>query len=351
MIVVWTLDNHGKNTKGPPDSVDIESLAATATEEAMRTLISSHGWMKEHADSDKLLAAVKEIVSRAYDSHIVQDNLVISGELTGFGSRAVSNDGKLLVYVLDNHQSRHSTATTLGPKIVVWDIERGEKRLMLEGHTDSIMWVNVSPDGKIVASVCWDEMVKLWDTSTGRLIHDIGPTGGQNWTGVFSPDSKYIAFTRGSPSTIVYVHSVLDGSRICEFQVSTSWLRSLAWSHEGHHLAAGGRSGVVYVWNPLRGEQEQKWQLRGSERHRRIFLETGYVQWLDNKGMMLAYKGTEGGVNVYDMLENQKWRSDPKKSDLINLTKSSGRRSLHYIRKANQLISLDMDQTIRFWVV
>ncbi|KAK9250543.1 hypothetical protein V1507DRAFT_445602, partial [Lipomyces tetrasporus] len=58
-----------------------------------------------------------------------------------------------------------------------------------------------------------------------------------------------------------------------------------------------------------------------------------------------------GGVNVYDMLENQKWRSDPKKSDLINLTKSSGRRSLHYIRKANQLISLDMDQTIRFWVV
>ncbi|KAK9327461.1 WD40-repeat-containing domain protein [Lipomyces starkeyi] len=304
MIVVWTLDKHGKNTNEPPDSVDIE------------------------------------------------DNLVFSGELTGFGSRAVSNDGKLLVYVVDNHQSRHSTTTTLGPKIVVWDIERGEKRLMLEGHTDSIMWVNVSPDGKIVASVCWDEMVKLWDTSTGRLIHDIGPTGGQNWTGVFSPDSKYIAFTRGSPSTVVYVHSVLDGSRICEFKVSTSWLRSLAWSHEGHHLAAGGQSGVVYVWNPLRGEQEQKWQLKGSKRYHVMFLATGSVQWLDSTGMMLAYKGTEGGVNVSDMLENQKWRSDPKKSDLINLTKiMAGHRSLHYIRKANQLISLDMDQTIRFWVV
>ncbi|KAK9250281.1 WD40-repeat-containing domain protein [Lipomyces tetrasporus] len=285
MIVVWTLDKHGKNTTGNTDSIDIEEFP---------------------------------------------------GELTGFGSRAVSNDGKLLVYVSANRQSRRSAATNLGPKIVVCDIERGEKRLTLEGHTDSIM--------------C---MVKLWDTSSGRLIHDIGPTGGQNWTGVFSPDSKYIACTRGSPSTVVYVHNVLDGSRICEIAVSTSWVRCLAWSHEGHHLAAGGQSGVVYVWNPLRGEQEQKWQLKGRERHHGMFSEIDSVQWLeDSNGMMLAYKGTEGGVNVYDMLQNQKWRSAPKRSDFINLTRiKSGAGCLHYLRKTNQLVSVDMDQTVRFWLV
>ncbi|KAK9258261.1 WD40-repeat-containing domain protein [Lipomyces tetrasporus] len=336
MIVVWTLDKHGKNTTGNTDSIDIEGLAATATEEAMQTLISNRGWMKEHADGDKLLAAVKDVVWRADASHIVQNNLEFPGELTGFGSRAVSNDGKLLVYVSANRQSRRSAATNLGPKIVVCDIERGEKRLTLEGHTDSIM--------------C---MVKLWDTSSGRLIHDIGPTGGQNWTGVFSPDSKYIACTRGSPSTVVYVHNVLDGSRICEIAVSTSWVRCLAWSHEGHHLAAGGQSGVVYVWNPLRGEQEQKWQLKGRERHHGMFSEIDSVQWLeDSNGMMLAYKGTEGGVNVYDMLQNQKWRSAPKRSDFINLTRiKSGAGCLHYLRKTNQLVSVDMDQTVRFWLV
>ncbi|KAK9357167.1 WD40-repeat-containing domain protein [Lipomyces starkeyi] len=352
MIVVWTLDKQGKNTNKPADSVDIEGLAAKATEEAMRTLISSHGWMKEQAEVDKLLAPIKEMVSRAVNRHILQDNLVLSGELTGFGSRAVSDDGKLLVYLSDNHLRPQSTATTLAPKIVVWDIDKGDKKLVLEGHTDSIMWVNVSPDGKIVASVSWDQMVKLWDTSSAHLIHDIGPTGGQNWAGVFSPDSKYIAFSRGNPSTIVYVHTVLDGTRICEIEVSTHWLRSLTWSHEGHHLAAGGHFGVVYVWNPLSGEQKQKWQLKGSERYRRMFLDTGSVQWLDSKGLMLAYKGTEGGVNVYDMLKNQKWRSDPKKSDLIKLTKIvSGQGALHYLRKANQLISVDTDQTVRFWVV
>ncbi|KAK9321849.1 WD40-repeat-containing domain protein [Lipomyces orientalis] len=311
MVIVWTLDKHGKNTS-------------------------------KHTDS---------VVSRADASHIIQDNLVFTGELTGFGSSAVSNDGKLLVYVSDNHESRLSTATTWGPKVVVYDIEMGEKRLTLEGHTDSIMCMTFSPDNKIVASVCWDQMVKLWDTSTGRLVHDIGPTGGQNWTGDFSPDSKYFAFTRGSPSTVVYVHSVLDGTRIFESRVSTPWLRSLAWSHDGHHLAAGGVSGVVYIWNPHRGEQEQKWQLKGGERHHGMFSETGWVQWLDSKGMMLAYKGTEGGVNVYDMLENQKWRSDPKKSDLANLPEIKSGSSLHYLRKANQLISMDMDQTVRFWVV
>ncbi|KAK9235268.1 WD40-repeat-containing domain protein [Lipomyces kononenkoae] len=349
MIVVWTLDKQGTNTNKPTDSVDIDGFAAKATETAMRTLISSHPWMKEQAYMDQLLVPVKDMVSRAVSDRILQKHLVLSGELTAFGSRAVSDDGRLLVYLSDNHRSPQSTTTTFAPKIMVWDIEKGEKRLVLKGHTDSIMWVNASPDGEIIASVSWDQTMKLWDTSTGRLVHDIGPTGGQNWVGAFSPDSKYIAFTRGSPSTIVYVHTVLDGSRICIIEVSTHWLRSLTWSHEGHHLAAGGRFGVVYVWNPFTGEQAQKWQLKGSERYRRMFLETVSVQWLNRKSLSLAYKGTEGGVNVYDMLENQKWRSDPKKSDLINLRVFSGHGSLRYLRKANQLISLDPDQTVRFW--
>ncbi|KAK9364633.1 hypothetical protein V1509DRAFT_635743 [Lipomyces kononenkoae] len=59
--------------------------------------------------------------------------------------------------------------------------------------------------------------------------------------------------------------TVLDGSRIFIIEVSTHWLRSLAWSHEGYYLAAGGRFGVVHVWNPFTGEQAQKWQLKGSD--------------------------------------------------------------------------------------
>ncbi|KAK9319140.1 hypothetical protein V1517DRAFT_66556 [Lipomyces orientalis] len=43
MIIFWTLDKHGKNTSKQTDPIDIEGLATTATEEAMRTLVSSHG--------------------------------------------------------------------------------------------------------------------------------------------------------------------------------------------------------------------------------------------------------------------------------------------------------------------
>ncbi|KAK9374319.1 WD40-repeat-containing domain protein [Lipomyces chichibuensis] len=228
------------------------------------TICNKYQLASARQNMDKLLVAVKEMVSRA-----VSD--LLSGELTAFGSP-------------------RSTGTTLAPKIMIWDVEKGEKRLVLEGHTDSIIWVNASPDGEIVASVSWDQMVKLWDTSTGCLVHDIGPTGGQNWVGTFSPDSKYIAFTRG------------------------------------HHP-------------------------RLSQKYRRMFLETVSVQWLDRKGLLLAFKGREGGVNVYDMLENQKWRSDPKKSDLINLRVFTGQAALRYLRKANQLISLDPDQTVRFGFV
>ena len=66
----------------------------------------------------------------------------------------------------------------------------------LTGHTSAVSSVAFSPDGKLIVSGSWDETVRLWNTATGQPI-------GQPLTGhtsavssvAFSPDGKQIVKT------------------------------------------------------------------------------------------------------------------------------------------------------------
>ncbi|KAK9252445.1 WD40-repeat-containing domain protein [Lipomyces tetrasporus] len=343
MIIIWMLDEQGKNRHEVEEPLDIEDLATKVTEAAMQELVRGYGWMRDEAESDKLLEGVKEIVWRADARHAIRDSTVLYGDLAGERSCPFIDDGRSLIYITEHRAP--SPGAAMAPKIVVWDMEKREERLALEGHTDRIMWLGISPDSTTLASASWDETLKLWDASTGQLKFDIGPSGAQLMTAAFSPDSKAIAFVNGS--IIMHIYSVVDGSLISKIEIPLGFIRSLAWSPDGQSLVAGG-SGIVYFWNPYTGIQEQKWQLRSSEGVGRFrsFLETGAVQWLDCEGKMLAFKGSEGGVNVYDTVQNQKWRSDAKRGDM---TKMANPHLLYYLRSARQLVSVDSDQTVRFW--
>jgi WD40 repeat protein len=47
----------------------------------------------------------------------------------------------------------------------VWDAASGQETLTLKGHTDSVMSVAFSPDGKKIVSGSYDKTLKVWDAS------------------------------------------------------------------------------------------------------------------------------------------------------------------------------------------
>jgi WD40 repeat protein len=49
------------------------------------------------------------------------------------------------------------------PMVKVWDADKGQMLLTLEGHGERVSGVAFSPDGKHIARCSLDRMVKVWD--------------------------------------------------------------------------------------------------------------------------------------------------------------------------------------------
>lgn len=97
--------------------------------------------------------------------------------------------------------------------IRVWDLRKNEVLLTLQGHTDTITGLRLSPDGSYVLSNAMDNSVRIWD---------IRP---------------YSAFQR--------CVKVLTGA---QHNYEKNLLRC-AWSPDGSKVSAGSADRFVYIWD------------------------------------------------------------------------------------------------------
>jgi len=106
------------------------------------------------------------------------------------GQRVVSGSGDIFAQAKDN-------------TVRVWDVATGQELQQFKGHTDNVWDIDVSADGRFVASVSHDGTLRLWDLQRGqgKILLDVSPQALRSLA--FSPDGKAIlaGLGKGGSST------------------------------------------------------------------------------------------------------------------------------------------------------
>ena len=120
----------------------------------------------------------------------------------------------------------------------VWQLSDGYCLCTLEGHTNLVRSVAVSPDGEYVATASWDTTARVWHLSNGKCIRTLeGHTGYVNSV-VVSPDGMHVV-TASSDKT-ARVWQLSDGTCLHMLKGHTKQVRSAVVSPDGKHRRGDG---------------------------------------------------------------------------------------------------------------
>lgn len=233
-------------------------------------------------------------------------------------------------------RSTNRIAVAVANSIYIYDVRTYEKQMVFTEHTDSVLAVAFSPNGKLLVSGSSDKTVRLWRVDNGKLIRTRERHEAPVNTVAFSVDGKRFWSASSENDTIRSWHS-RDGGRWSSQTSSRKDITFIA-------IACSYKGAPVAKARALDSMSDCIIEFRGGDHWHVVGGHTGPVSVLTlyADGKTVATGSADKTIEVWNKADTDK--------PLHTLTgHTGGITAMDFSIDAKLLVSGSSDKTVRLW--
>jgi RNA polymerase sigma factor (sigma-70 family) len=245
-------------------------------------------------------------------------------------------DGVMVVAFSPDGKQALSGGVTYGegdPTVRLWDVATGKELRRMEGHTAGVYGVAFLPDGKKAVSGSHDSTIRVWDLETGKEVQRLEGHENTVYSLAVSPDGKHL-LTGGEDHT-VRLWDLAAGKEVRRFDGHTDKVRAVAFSADGKQVLSGAlfTDSTLRVWDVKTGAELSKYTLN-----------TGGIASVafspDGKSALAGCM--DNVIHVFDLRDGSERRLEGHTQQVHGAV---------FTPDGRRILSASYDQTVRLWEV
>ena len=135
----------------------------------------------------------------------------------------------------------------------VWDLSTGHVLHTLKGHTAEVTACAVLPDGQRVVSSSADNTLKVWELSSGRELLNLAGHGGEVTACAVFPDGKHAL--SGARDKTLKLWDLATGKAVQTLKGHLSWVTACAVLEDGERVLSGSWDKTLKLWDAASGRE------------------------------------------------------------------------------------------------
>ncbi len=276
---VWSVDF---SPDGKQIAAAIEDGSVRIWDVASQTLLKSFNghrgiaWMvRYHPSRPLVVSSGDDGWVKLWDSSTLEllkewraDSSVKSVAFSPSGDRLVAGDREGIVHVYGIESGEEITrqqqpgsilgvdysadgkliATVGSDKLVrLWDAESLEQRQTMSGHDGPIYNVRFASTGPFLATVGWNKNVRIWNSETGAEVANLVGSEGDVWSVSFCSSGSHLV--TGEQNGAARVWDLSTSQPVATLRGHTSSVHNVTLDPNVHRIATSSRDGTIRVWD------------------------------------------------------------------------------------------------------